>query len=368
MMHIYAQQKRETQDVKVGVVGCSGYAGLELIRLLMKHPKAALRACFSTTKSFSFADYLPAVGAKEIPVVEFERLDAWCHELDTVFLATPAEVSLETIPRLVETGVNVIDLSGAFRLKKGGPDAYRTWYGIEHPAPTLLDRAEYGLLPWLGPVQEASRGRLIANPGCYATSVLMALLPLLKRGLILPETIVIDAKSGASGAGRKAAENLLFTEVEGECLPYRIGRHQHLPEIREFAENFSAVKIAPFFTTHLLGIRRGILTGIYAKVPAGVTEETLSAAFATDYSDYGLVDWGPLTGISDRASAFRLSLKRVVGTAQTNLHYKVDGENLYLFSLIDNLIKGAAGQAVENFNRIHGLPFGAGLVQLEGVL
>jgi N-acetyl-gamma-glutamyl-phosphate reductase len=365
---------------KVGVVGGSGYAGLELVRLLQKHPYARLRACFSSNPEFTFGDFLPTQGAQGIPVIGLKDLEAWLPELHTVFLATPAEVSLHLAPQILKAGANVIDLSGAFRLKDGTVEervkAYEHWYQLEHPCPELLDKAEYGLLPWLdagiSTADEAKavpgEPRLIANPGCYATSVLMAILPLLKRGLIRPETLVIDAKSGASGGGRKASENLLFTEVEGECLPYRVGKHQHLPEIRSFTQAFSGQEIDPMFTTHLLCIRRGILSSIYAKTADKVTELDFTSAFAQDYSDYGLVQWSSLKGRSPRAMAFELSLKRVVGTALTRVHFQLEGDRVYLFSLLDNLIKGAAGQAVENFNRLLGAPARTSLSELEGVL
>jgi N-acetyl-gamma-glutamyl-phosphate reductase len=193
-------------------------------------------------------------------------------------------------------------------------------------------------------------------------------LPLLKRGLLKPETIVIDAKSGTSGAGRKASEELLFTEVDGECLPYRVGHHQHLPEICQYVSELADVTIDPLFTTHLLSLRRGILSGIYARAAEGVTELDLSAAYAEDYSSYGLVEWGSLRERTSRAAAFNLSLKRVVGTALTRLQFQLEGDRVYLFSLIDNLIKGAAGQAIENFNRLQNLSLDTGLKELEGIL
>ncbi len=374
MMHNYSDNySKATKEVRVGVIGGSGYAGLELVRLLEKHPKAMLRACFSSNAEFSFRDFLPKHGVHQIPVIDLKELGAWAPELHTIFLATPADVSLKLAPELLKAGANVIDLSGAFRLKEGNAaervQAYENWYGLEHPCPELLDRAEYGLMPWIGDgPMVPGQARLIANPGCYATSVLMAILPLLKRGLIDAGSLVIDAKSGATGAGRKAAQNLLFTEVDGECLPYKVGKHQHLPEIRGYAKAFSGQGIDPMFTTNLLCIRRGIISGIYAKTARKVTEAEIAAAFAEDYAHYGLVEWGSLTGLSARASAFQLSLKHVVGTGLTRALYQLDGDRLYLFSLIDNLVKGAAGQAVENFNRLLGLPAGVGVRDLEGVL
>jgi N-acetyl-gamma-glutamyl-phosphate reductase len=228
---------------------------------------------------------------------------------------------------------------------------------MKHPSESLLSSAGYGLVPWAAPI--AGRSRLIANPGCYATSVLMALLPLLKERLIEPETLVIDAKSGASGAGRKAAENLLFTEVDGECLPYKVGKHQHLPEIRRFAREFAGVEIDPMFVTHLLPVRRGIISGLYARLVSGVTQADVTAAFERAYSSYPLVRFG---------AAESLSLKRVVGSARTHIGFTVRGSQLYCFSLIDNLMKGAASQAVENFNRLFDLPAETALLDREGLL
>ena len=364
LIYAYVMHKYENAK-KVAVVGGSGYAGLELVRLLMRHPAADLKACFSAHPSFTFGDYLPSHQAKGIAVVDLKDLDRWAPQLNTVFLATPAEVSMELAPKLLDAGAHVVDLSGAFRLPTAA--AYKEWYGHEHTCARLLEKAEYGLVPWASG-KVGSAPRLIANPGCYATAALMALIPLLQRRLIDAETIVIDAKSGTSGAGRKASQNLLFTEVEGECLPYRVGRHQHLPELSRFAHAFGGQEIDPWFTTHLLSVRRGIICGIYARLTRKPEPNEICAAYATDYSDYGLVDWGPIKGDDGRADAYALSLKRVVGGARTRIHYHAQGDRLYLFSLIDNLIKGAAGQAIENFNRLQGLAPSASLEELEGVL
>ena len=211
---------------KVGIVGARGYSGLELARILLRHPEASLSACFANEKSFALQDYLPEAAAEQVPVVALTEIEQM--PLDTVFLATPVEASLELAPKLAGK-MNVIDLSGAYRLKASD---YPKWYGFEHSSPALLEKAAYGLAPLSSP-----RGsRMVSNPGCFATSVLMALVPLLRAGLLVPSSITIDAKSGATGAGRKAAENLLFTEVDGDCLPYRVGKHQHLPEIIRYAK------------------------------------------------------------------------------------------------------------------------------------
>lgn len=351
--------RHEGAKVKVGIVGARGYSGNELARLLLRHPGAELAVCFAGEKDFSLADFLPE--ARNVPVLPTSELGN--AKLDTFFLATPAEVSMELAAKAAG---NVIDLSGAFRLSAA---EYKQWYGHEHTQKELIPTATYGLSPFLAPA--ASSKRLIANPGCYATSVLMALVPLLKTNLLEIDSLVIDAKSGATGAGRKAAENLLFTEVDGECLPYRVGKHQHLPEIRRWAEEISGVAIDPFFTTSLLPIRRGIIAGIYARLKSGKSAKDVAAAFTDAYRSYPLVrisapefDFAA-QGISPKLA---LSMKSVVGTARTHLQFQVVGDKLYLFSLIDNLLKGAASQALENFNRLYDFPVGFSLADMEGTL
>ncbi|MCM2282061.1 MAG: N-acetyl-gamma-glutamyl-phosphate reductase [Bdellovibrionaceae bacterium] len=362
---------------RVAIVGARGYSGQELARLLLRHPEARLAGCFasnsSTGTSFQLSHLLPEPGAKHVPTWLMAEFDEKLADLHTVFLATPAEVSLELAPRALAKNVNVVDLSGAFRLKQATNQSpnekYRKWYGFEHTELELLLQADYGLQPFARPAPH-SGARLVANPGCYATAVLMAALPLLESGLIIPESLVIDAKSGTSGGGRKASENLLFTEVEGECLPYKIAKHQHWPEIVEAAWLFAQEEIAPFFTTHLLNTRRGIIASLYAKLkkPAdtdAASEARIQSAFAETYSGYPLVRFGALG--SPETDAL-LSLKRVVGTPRTHITFRVDGDKLYVFSTIDNLVKGAAGQAVENFNRLLDRPLHLGLTDMEGVL
>ncbi|RYZ85745.1 MAG: N-acetyl-gamma-glutamyl-phosphate reductase, partial [Proteobacteria bacterium] len=184
---------------------------------------------------------------------------------DVVFLATPAEVSLRLAPQIRNAGKTVIDLSGAFRLKAHD---YKTWYGFDHEAPTELASAHYGLVPF---ATKAGAGSVIANPGCYASAISLALIPLLRDGIIRQDGIVIDAKSGTTGAGKKAAENLLFSEVAGECLPYKVGKHQHLPEVTEAVRAFAKVNLDAHFVTSLLSVRRGIIAGVYASLVDGKT-------------------------------------------------------------------------------------------------
>ncbi len=218
----------------VSIVGARGYSGLELAKLLFKHPLINFTHAFAT-QAFDLADELLSDEFNQVKCLpDSEILD---HLTDVVFLATPAEVSLKLAPQILKRNKSIIDLSGAFRLQKND---YLKWYGFSHTEPELLAQSTYGLQPSARALQTSEKNslqpQLIANPGCYATAILMALIPLLKANLISTDGIVIDAKSGTSGAGRKAQENLLFTEVDGECLPYKVGRHQHLPEIKESIE------------------------------------------------------------------------------------------------------------------------------------
>ena len=324
-MHNYSFDKKQ-----VAVVGGSGYSGLELVRLLKVHPAVEAVSVFNSA----------TVGTL-VP-----------ENFAVVFLATPAEVSAELAPKFLTAGTKVIDLSGAFRLED--QNEFKEFYKFDHPSFELAQKAHYGLIPWMKPNAQT---QLIANPGCYATAILMALLPLVKMDVIKLETLVIDAKSGTTGAGKKPSENLLFSEVEGECLPYKVGVHQHLPEINQYVKSVTTKNMNPFFTTSLLATRRGIVAGLYATLAEGKNLKHVELAFQEFYGNY------PLVKIKTQAS-----LKQVVGTAETHLSFQVVGEKLYLFSCLDNLLKGAASQGIENFNLIHGLPSNMGMDHLEAVL
>lgn len=345
--------KYPTAKISCSIVGARGYAGLETARLLLQHPFAELTHCFATSE-FKLSNHLSHPAAAQVQCLPDSEILQ--HLTDVVFLATPANVSLCLAPKILQAGKKVVDLSGAFRLKKND---YEKWYGFEHTEKEALSAASYGLLPWVGP---ASGEKLIANPGCYATAITLALIPLLKNHLIAENSIVVDAKSGTSGGGKKAAENLLFTEVDGECLPYKVGCHQHYPEIIEALEAFSGKKIEAHLTTSLLPVRRGIIAGIYAQLHEGFGMAEVAAAFAQAYGDYPLLSFGSL-----KKEPTLLSLKKVVGTAKTHISYEVVGQRLYVFSCIDNLLKGAASQAIENFNRVSDLPISTGLSHLEAL-
>lgn len=337
-----------------------------------------------------------------IPVLPLSELVTRAGEFAAVCLATPAEVSLEWAPKILAQGVDVVDLSGAFRLRAGDAAAqearYLQWYGTAHGQLAALAQAQYGLAPWCGPFrrQTTADGQrlaaLIANPGCYATSILMAVLPLLRAGLIDASTLVIDAKSGTTGAGRKASEGQLFSEVDGECLPYKVGKHQHLPEIADAAQAFAGLAIEPMLATHLLNVRRGILSSHYVQAAPAFAQFTaadlstrVQAAYTEAYAGYGLARVTDLAKLSGAPERQTLSLKRVVGSARTHIAFQVTSSQpaapqgagatlassvprIFIFSLIDNLMKGAASQAVENLNRLHDLSVTTGLMDKDGVL
>jgi N-acetyl-gamma-glutamyl-phosphate reductase len=349
-------------DLSIGIVGARGYSGLDLARLVLRHPHARLTALFaSDAHDFKLSDYLLEAKAKPVPTFSMNELEKEGAKCQVIFLATPAEVSIQLAPQILKMGVHVIDLSGAFRLPA---EQYSQWYGFTHEAPSELKKAQYGLVPFSKPFK-TEKATLVANPGCYVTSVLMGILPLLKSKVIDASTLVIDAKSGTSGGGKKPSESLLFTEVDGECIPYKIGKHQHFPEICHYAQTLGATTIDPIFSTSLIPTRRGIIAGIYARLQSGKTEEDVAAAFESAYDQYPLVRFAAL---GKNTSAQSLQLKKVVGSARTHIFYQVSGDKLYLYSLIDNLLKGAASQAIENLNRLYDLSPETGLLEQEGTL
>jgi N-acetyl-gamma-glutamyl-phosphate reductase len=348
MAHNYSRNMT-THPTTVSIVGARGYSGIELAQLLLQHPSVKLTHCYAT-QDFKLSDYI--FNRKAAQVVCLTDSQLMSNLTDVVFLATPAEASMKLAPQILDAGKKVIDLSGAFRLKKNDMNK---WYGFMQTAPKYAAEAEYGLVPFCGPLNNSTR--LIANPGCYATAISLALIPLLKHRLIETENISIDAKSGSTGAGKKAAENLLFSEVDGDCLPYRVGRHQHLPEIQEAVEQASGQAIDPHFVTHLLPTKRGIEVAIFAKTSANIQD--IENAFAAEYKTYPLVRHG-------REVSKYARLNHVVNTPYTHIAYELVGNKLYVFSVIDNLLKGAASQAVENLNRMLDLPASYSLHQQEG--
>jgi N-acetyl-gamma-glutamyl-phosphate reductase len=315
----------------VGVFGATGYAGRELVRLLRQHPKA--RAAFTTGSG----------GAHLAHEAGLERA------ADAYFLALPHGVSATYAAKLrtARPQAYVVDLSGDLRL----PDAasYKEWYGHDHPEPALLGSTPYGL-PELG--REALRGaRLISNPGCYATAALIPLVPLLREKLIEAEDILVDAKSGATGAGRTLREDLLFCEVADDFSAYAPGRmHRHVGEIEAVLEASAGASVRLTFCPHLLPVKRGILSAVYVKSAASVTE--LSQALRSFYAG------SPFVRVVDAPP--RLSAVAFTNDCLLSVHAAAAGR-VVVFSVLDNLMKGAAGQAVQNLNLAMGWDETSGL-------
>jgi N-acetyl-gamma-glutamyl-phosphate reductase len=337
------------------IVGASGYTGLELTRLLARHPQVRVTALHSDRWADEAAgDRLPlegeAAALRYRPLGDAERADG-----EIVFLATPAEVSAALAPRLRARGARVVDLSGAFRLADA--EASPAWYGFAHPAPALLAEARYGL-PELARASLAG-ARLVTNPGCYATSIALAVAPLVRAGLARPDGIAVTGMSGVSGAGRKASEDYSFVEVEGDLRAYRLARHQHVPEIEQTVARFAGACGPIAFTPVLAAIRRGILSSVVLRLAGPATPSDVAAALRGSYAGEPFV----------RVLApDRVAVKDVVHTNRAHLGVALDARAgvALVVCAIDNLVKGAAGQAVQAMNAALGLPETAGLDLLGG--
>lgn len=345
------------ERIKTAIVGASGYSGEQLVRLLFRHPGVDLVALTSRQEAGrALAEVMPRFrawpGAGELRFMGPAPEAIVATGAATAFLALPHGVAAEVAVPLLEAGLTVIDLSADFRLEEA--EVYREFYEHEHPAPELLREAVYGL-----PEVHADRiktARLIASPGCYPTSVLLPLVPLLWAGLIDPATITTCAMSGVSGAGRKASVPLLFAECNESVRAYSVPKHRHLSEIEQELSRAAGHEVRLTFTTHLVPVTAGICTTTYALLRPGVTAADLEKAYAEAYRAAPFVRLLGTGGCPDT--------KNVVGTNFIDIGWAVDertGRSI-LLSAEDNLIKGAAGQAVQSFNLRHGFDETLGLV------
>ena len=332
---------------------------MEVARLVAGHPAMALRLAISDKWAGSrVGDHLPfatEIGSVPIrPQADATRADLFAG-LDLVFLCTPAEASVALAPPVLDAGARVVDLSGAFRI---AAEDYPRWYGFSHPRPDLLASACYSM-PEAGASGEIRTAKLVSNPGCYATASTLAALALLRAGVIEREGIIIDAKSGTTGAGRKGTEDFSFSEVDGDFRAYRVLRHQHTPEIERALGLAGQGALRVTFTPHLLPTRRGILATVYGRLVAGKTGADAAAAIETFVAQRPFLR-------ACKPDAVRLS--GVVGTNRVLLGADADPERnvAIAFAAIDNLVKGAAGQAVQNANLMLGIDEGAGLLGLPG--
>ncbi len=335
--------------IRAGIYGASGYTGFELVRILAGHPAAQI--AFVTGESSagaSLADLCPTAPALDLIPAGQAPLD----RVEVVFLCLPQGAAAPTAVRALEAGVRVIDLSADFRLRN--PAAYHGWYGQEHPAPHLLEKSVYGLTELAR--DQLFSARLVANPGCYPTSILLPLHPLVKAGACAaPGPVIADSKSGVSGAGRAPRQNTHFVEVSGNLSPYAIGRtHRHLAEMEQALTGWSPMPPELVFSPHLLPVPRGILSTLYVPLAAGWNGESARDLLETNYAGEPFVRVLPVGKLATLAHANHTNRCVISLTAVQ--------PTLIIVSVIDNLIKGAAGQAVQNMNRVFGLDESAGLI------
>jgi len=321
--------------IRAGILGATGYTGLELVRLMQNHPDVNL--IFATSDSQSgenLKKVFPSAPSLELISIEQAPLD----EVDVIFLCLPHAASASTAQTILETNVRVIDLSADFRLRD--ENVYQEWYEYPHPAPKLLGEAVYGLTEFFR--EELVGARLVANPGCYPTSALLAIQPALKND-IFTGPVIIDAKSGVSGAGRKPSLKTHFVEVAGNLSPYNIGRvHRHLPEIEQAFTWWSSSPPLLIFSPHLIPAPRGLLSTIYVQLRPGWTESSVCELYQDAYNDEVFIEVLPMGEVATYAHV-NYSNRCAIGiTVAENI--------LILTSAIDNLIKGASGQALQNMN------------------
>ncbi len=316
--------------IRVGIIGATGYTGRELIHILLNHPEARIAALYNTNEN-----------AQNIT-----------KKCDLIFLALPHTLSMEWVPKLIEAGEKVIDLSADYRINNLA--VYKKFYSVQHKDKINLKSAVYGM-PELYRSKIRS-AKLIANPGCYPTAAILALAPLASIGAIEASSIIIDAKSGVSGAGKKLAKEMLFNEVNEDFKAYKVNTHQHMPEIEQVLSRLLGSKVGLTFVPHLLPLSRGILETIYVRKSqkSENKNQKVISLYEKFYKDELFV--------RIRQEGDFPALKDVVGTNYCDIGIKDCGDNLIIISAIDNLLKGASGQAVQNMNIMYGLPEGHGLI------
>jgi N-acetyl-gamma-glutamyl-phosphate reductase len=337
--------------IEVGIFGATSYTGLELISLLVNHPYA----CIGFAASFSKAgEILSDSFPKMPPLPLISPGEADLSSVDLVFLCLPHGEAAETAIQALEAGCKVIDLSADFRLKDAA--VYKQWYGKDHPQPDLLADACYGLTEI---TRESISGcSLVANPGCYPTSVLLPLYPLVQEGLLHGQ-VIVDSKSGVSGAGRRPKETTHFVSVNDNFSPYSIGRtHRHLPEMEQVLQDWGSGQTGMLFSPHLLPVSRGILSTIYAPTKNGTNLDTLHNLYQSTYQNEPFIEL--------LAPGKHATLAHVVHTNMCTIGIALADSTVILTAALDNLIKGASGQAVQNMNAIYGWEETSGLIFTGG--
>ncbi len=338
--------------INAGIVGATGYAGEILIEMLLKHPNIRISGLYAKIdKPRIISDIFPRFKQKLDLVCKEIDIKEIANKCDLVFLALPHTVSMEVVPRLLSAGKRVIDLSADYRLKN--TSVYEEFYKTKHSDKLHLKEAIYGL-PEIYRIK-IKKARLIANPGCYPTAAILALAPVLAVNLIEGDSIIIDAKSGVTGAGRKIAEDFLFSEINEDFKAYKVNNHQHKPEINQELSRVSGKKIEVTFVPHLLPLNRGILETIYVK--KAQSSKLKAQSLIELYKKFYKAE--PFVRIKEEGVFPKL--KDVIETNFCDIAVKDDGEKIIIIAVIDNLLKGASGQALQNMNIMYGLPETTGL-------
>ncbi|CAM6091935.1 unnamed protein product [Calypogeia fissa] len=349
---LHSKESKPRDNVRIGVLGASGYTGSEIVRLLATHPTLSVAVMTADRKAGqSLASVFPHLMAQNLPDMVAVK-DADFSQVDAVFCCLPHGTTQEIIAALPKD-LKVVDLSADFRLKD--VNEYKEWYNGDHRAPELQKEAVYGLTELHR--EEVRNARLVANPGCYPTSIQLPLVPLLKAGLIGKEGIIIDAKSGVSGAGRSAKEANLYTEVAEGMKAYGVTRHRHVPEIEQGLEEAVGSEVTISFTPHLIPMSRGMQSTCYVQLKDGSTIEDLRHHLITTYQNDEFVQVMP-SGIVPVTAHVRGSNYCLINVFED----RIPGRAI-IISVIDNLVKGASGQAVQNMNLMLGLPETLGLLQ-----
>ncbi len=340
--------------VKVGIVGGTGYTGVELLRLLARHPQAEVVAITSRKEAgMPVAEMFPNLRG-HIDLKFCAPQQAGLENCDVVFFATPNGIAMQQARELLAAGVRVVDLAADFRIKDIA--VWQKWYGMEHACPELVAEAVYGL-PEVNRA-EIQTARLVANPGCYPTAVQLGFLPLLEVGVVDVSYLIADAKSGVSGAGRKAEVGALFAEAGDNFKAYAASGHRHLPEISQGLARYAGKPVGLTFVPHLTPLIRGIHATLYARLTDAADVQAL---FEKRYANEPFVDVLPFGSHPETRSVRGANMCRIA------LHQPQGGDTLVILSAIDNLVKGASGQAVQNMNIMFGLPETMGL-ELVGLL
>ena len=334
--------------IRVGIVGATGYTALELLRILARHPEVEVTTITSRDPNCpALSDVHPGLrGQFDLEFCPLE-VDSFCDAVDYAFCCLPHAASAEVVRQLIERQVKVIDFSADYRLNDVA--TFEKWYQVTHPDPARVGQVAYGI-PEL--FRESIRqADLVANPGCFPSSALLPLIPLVKRGMIKADSIIVDSKTGVSGAGRKPGLKFHYPECNESISAYAVGTHRHMPEMEQIVERATQKPVSVLFTPHLTPMDRGILSTIYVQPVDGATAADVLKAWQSDYAGE------PFVRLADQVPA----TKHVTGTNFCDLHAVDAGNRLVLISVLDNLIKGASGAAVQNFNLMAGLDEGTAL-------